>query len=344
MCPGRRLAAVLLCAAATAPAAAAGEAVVGDVPSYIWYYGCGPTAAGMIVGYWDAHGYPDLITAGDGTNSWTTNQQAVKDMIASPGHFRDYWPTPDRVPSEEDPYHADDCVADFMSGSRDPLKAGESYDTFQRLGLTGYAEDAGYGREAGYSFDSPCVSVGNLWDPFVASIDAARPVELFVDSTADGKADHFVTAIGYDDTPGAFRYACYNTYDHEVHWYAFACVAKGRPYGVATGTLFQVRLTGDTDTDGDVDFLDYLTVKANFGTEDASWEVGDFDGDWDVDFYDFLAVKENFGRVLGTGEAVPQDAAPEPGTLTLLSACAGLVLAGRRRCASGPFARLASDH
>ena len=87
-----------------------GVQVINDVPSYEWYHGCGPTAAGMIIGYWDAHGYDNLITAGDGTNSWATNQQAVKDMIASAGHIYDYVPTPDRTPTVGDPYHADDSV------------------------------------------------------------------------------------------------------------------------------------------------------------------------------------------------------------------------------------------
>jgi hypothetical protein len=30
------------------------------VPNYSYYEGCGPTAGGMIIGYWDAHGGPNL--------------------------------------------------------------------------------------------------------------------------------------------------------------------------------------------------------------------------------------------------------------------------------------------
>ena len=75
--------------------------VIPDVPSYLWYNGCGPTAAGMIVGYWDAHGYDNLIP---GSNDWAANTQAIKDMIASPGHIRDYASSPDRVATAEDPY------------------------------------------------------------------------------------------------------------------------------------------------------------------------------------------------------------------------------------------------
>ena len=32
-----------------------------QVPAYSAYYGSGPTAGMMILAYWDAHGYPDLI-------------------------------------------------------------------------------------------------------------------------------------------------------------------------------------------------------------------------------------------------------------------------------------------
>ncbi|MDY0129615.1 MAG: C39 family peptidase, partial [Methanosarcina vacuolata] len=31
-----------------------------DVPGYIWRNGCSPTAAGMVLGYWDVHGYPNF--------------------------------------------------------------------------------------------------------------------------------------------------------------------------------------------------------------------------------------------------------------------------------------------
>jgi autotransporter-associated beta strand protein len=219
-------------------AASASVVTIPDVPSYIWYYGCGPTAAGMIVGYWDAHGYPDLITAGDGTNSWVTNQQAVKDMIASPGHIRDYWgygKGMDRVATPSDPYHPGDCVADSEWASRGSFLAdGESFDIAQPTGLVGYFQSRGYmDARSSYAYYSTF-----LWDTLVAQTQAARPMEFYVDSSGDGKADHFVTVVGYDDAPGARKYAALNTYDHDVHWYSWASVASGQSYGVASGTYF----------------------------------------------------------------------------------------------------------
>ena len=63
------------------------EIVLTDVPSYIWHHGCSPTSGMMVFGYWDAHGYPDLIP---GSNDWETNQDNIKNSIASEGHINDY--------------------------------------------------------------------------------------------------------------------------------------------------------------------------------------------------------------------------------------------------------------
>ncbi|KAF5430822.1 Peptidase C39 like family protein [Candidatus Methanophagaceae archaeon] len=40
--------------------------VINDVPNYPWYRGCSPTAAGMVLGYWESHGYPDFPTGTEG--------------------------------------------------------------------------------------------------------------------------------------------------------------------------------------------------------------------------------------------------------------------------------------
>ena len=203
---------------------------ISGVPSYIWYNGCGPTAAGMIVGYWDAHGFGNLIP---GTNDWNTNQQAVKDMIASPGHIYDYVPSPDRTPTAEDPYHTSDCVADFNYCSRLPDKYGWSYYSYQDDGLRNYALYRGY---AGSTANN--VTYSSLWDDFVAAIDNNHPVELLVDTDGNGSTDHFVTAVGYDDTPGAYRYACFDTWYHTIRWESYRGLANGSPWGIHGGTFF----------------------------------------------------------------------------------------------------------
>jgi len=217
------------------------EKTISGVPSYEWYGGCGPTAAGMIIGYWDAHGSGNLITAGDGSNSWTTNQVAVKAMIASDGYFEDWFPDPDRTPP---PYHADDCVADFMQASRGAgVVPGWSSASMQDDGMVGYAVDCGYA-------DAECewLYYNHLWGRFVAEIDISRPMEFYVDVTDDGEAEanHLVTAVGYryggDDpeNPVDPEYACYDTYYHVLHWYDFRPPSADYTYGIETGTWFVV--------------------------------------------------------------------------------------------------------
>ena len=60
--------------------AAPGEVVLADVPAYKWRDGCAPTAVGMVIGYWDAHGYPDLASG-----EVTVENVASQQMIASHG-------------------------------------------------------------------------------------------------------------------------------------------------------------------------------------------------------------------------------------------------------------------
>ena len=304
--------------------------IIDGVPGYLWYHGCGPTAGGMIAGYWDAHGFGGLIS---GTNDWLTNQVAVKEMVASPGHIRDYAPTPDRTATPADPYHADDCLADFMECSKGRLAHGDSLDTKQGGGLVKYFQFRGYPDATAY-----WRFVWGLWGDFTASIEAGRPVELFVDRDADGQADHFVAAFGYDDDdPTAPKYLCYNTDDREPHWYGFAPVAPGLGWGVYTGTLFDPGpLAGDADGDGDVDVRDYLTVKAGLGlAAGARWSEGDFDADGDVDEQDLDRLAENFGLDVPGGVfsgAVPL--APEPAGAAILAGGACLLLRRRRRRAA----------
>ncbi len=49
-------------APAQEPRRTAGDVLINDVPAFSWCYGCSPTAAGMMMGYYDRHGYPNLYT------------------------------------------------------------------------------------------------------------------------------------------------------------------------------------------------------------------------------------------------------------------------------------------
>jgi hypothetical protein len=207
-----------------ASAATAGVVEISDVPSYEWYRGCGPTAGGMVMGYWDGQGYEDLVT---GSNSWATNEANVKAMIASQEHYDDYWDA-DAPP----PHHADNCVADFMGTSRDPKGNGQTAENNLYFGMVEYAKYRGYEHANGWY--SP---FGGLWDIFVAEIDADRPMVFAVDTNGDGDANHCVTVFGYDDTDGAERYYYYDpNYLDDQRDAAFQPV--GHTFGISSGTWF----------------------------------------------------------------------------------------------------------
>lgn len=224
--------------------------VISGVPSYIWYHGCGPTSLGMIIGYWDARWMENLIP---GSNDWDTNQQAIKDVIASPGHIADYalyegvddsdpeqwpysYPKPDL--SELDPAaaHPDDSLADFSktSWSSIGMKHGWGFFSTQTRGLQYYGLSRGYPAFVRLQyFHAP------LWDEFVVEIDAGRPVQFIVDTTGDARTDHFVTVIGYDSTPGDLKYAAYTTWDHDLHWFRYQYLGAGLHWGVHGATFFE---------------------------------------------------------------------------------------------------------
>jgi hypothetical protein len=193
----------------------------------------------MVIGYYDAHGFPNMITGGDGSNSWTVNQQAVKDMIASPGHITDYWGVDKPQPP---PRHLDNCVADFMGTSRDPYPDGATPENYIVTGLKGYARYAGYANAGGgWCYYEPGYSSG-LWAKFRSEIDRGRPMVLYVDSTADGVADHFVPAFGYrydgiPTNPINPQYRA-NTTGNVEDWFPFVSVSTNRVFAIKAGTWF----------------------------------------------------------------------------------------------------------
>ncbi len=108
-----------------------------------------------------------------------------------------------------------------------------------------------------------------------------------------------------------------------------------RSYFTGDGSLHVVlvRLPGDTNLDGVVDVMDYITVKQNFGmTSGAQWKDGNFTVDTvgdggTVDWADLQILMANFGHCGGTG--APAAPTPEPGSVMLLMFGAAALL--RRR-------------
>ncbi len=211
------------------------QAVIADVPAYNWHHGCGPTAAGMVVGYWDMQGYPDLIP-GDST----TQTAAVNSAIASTEHYDDYSVPIDNPGtgilsdrSELGGAHSpNNCIADWMETSWSLNNSYYGWSHFSRVddAIDSYCDSVGY-----TDFVTTNETWGAFtWDDFTAEIDGDRPMVFLVDTNADGDTDHFVTAIGYDDA--LMRYACYDTYDANVHWYDFAQIDAGQDWGIHGAT------------------------------------------------------------------------------------------------------------
>lgn len=229
------------------------QTIVG-VPGYAWRHGCGPTAVGMVVGYWDTHGYPDLFP---GNASFQTAE--VSQGIASQGsgvrgggvqrHYEDYSLPMDSstamISDSSQTYpvgcHPDDCIADFMhtSWSADGNKYGWSWSSRVIPSFTSYVTL----RNPSYAFtcSSYYMSGGSLnWTVVTNEIAHNRPMVFLVDSDGDGSTDHFVTVVGYSDSPTR-QYGCLDTwypYD-QVRWCTFQGMSSSYAWGVWGGWSFQ---------------------------------------------------------------------------------------------------------
>jgi hypothetical protein len=103
--------------------------IIEGVPTSRWTYGCAATAAGMIFGYYDRNGYPDVYTGpkntgvaplrGLGRRTALIVSKKGLDKNRSWGHVNDYWERygysgPDPYVIEGQQEHTWDCVADFL--------------------------------------------------------------------------------------------------------------------------------------------------------------------------------------------------------------------------------------
>jgi len=233
------------------------QVTLDDVPAYRWRHGCGPTAVGMVLGYYDVNGYVDLIPGPAETQTDDVNQAiASGGTWTSPNppgselHFEDYCiPKDDHVPNRiDDDYitagrtpHPDDCVADYMDTSKSTrdLPYGWSYNSDIGPAFVAYVgqQNLGYGPVHTYY---PWEGSVLTWNVVKDEIDNGRPMVFLVDSDGNGGTDHFVTVVGYRVNNSIQEYGCLDTWAPAeiIRWEEFQGMSDGVPWGIHSGHAF----------------------------------------------------------------------------------------------------------
>ncbi len=215
---------------------------------YDWWYGCSPTSAGMLIGYYDVMGYSNLVPGGNAENStYGTGPYLANDAIASSGHISDFYsglsPSDGYGLSGDDaaePWHSFNCLADFMGTSQDaygnsngqtsfwfysdnsPLTASDLYsygpDYYNSDGMYGigeYIDYAGYDTTILYSqyiYGYNEISAGFTYEQYKAEIDAGRGVLIHVEG-------HSMYGYGYNSaTNSVLLHDTWSSGQHSMVW------------------------------------------------------------------------------------------------------------------------------
>ena len=231
------------------------------VPGYLWRHGCGPTALGMVLGYYDMQGLDNLYPGDASTQTEAVNQGiASQRSAANPGHYEDYSlpddsghsnPLPDRSEPPAGDEHAHDSIADFMktSWSSENNFYGWSWSSHMGPAFVSYVDLRTPWVSASYSEHRMGLS-GNLdWNLLTNEIDNNRPMIFLVDTDANGGTDHFVTVVGYRDVPSQ-QYGCLDTWSpvSTIRWCDFEEMAPGQDWGIWGGWSFLVEVDSTAPT------------------------------------------------------------------------------------------------
>ena len=228
------------------------DGLILNVPAYLWRHGCGPTAVGMVIGYYDTHGF-NLIP-GDATTQTAAVDQAIasEDSPGNPQHYEDYSepmdtgqssPLPDRSELPDGDEHISNCVADFMETSFSSRGNFYGWSWSSDIGnaFMEYVISTNPSYAPSYAM---YVSTNLTWNVLTTEIDANRPMVFLVDTDGNGGTDHFVTVIGYRDSLGYPEYACLDTWSSTIRWEPFEYMAAGTPWGIWGGWCFGLTVSG----------------------------------------------------------------------------------------------------
>ena len=256
---------------------------LGNGGDYEWYYGCSPTSAGMLMGYYDRNGYDGLTydnlvpggVAETTTFPTTGSGHLVGNAIASSGHIADFWVGYGQ--SGNDPLASgrtipDDfnCLADFMGTSQDNLDTSNSihnpdgstmfyssgnstpltYTTIESSGYDYYNSSGMYGiyeyvTYAGYGVAS--LYHQNTYNEYSGGFD-------FDDAKAEIDAGrpflvhiegHTMLGYGYDDpTDTLYVHDTWTEGQHEMIWDSNPMYSGGGHSDLALVSVTAMELTG----------------------------------------------------------------------------------------------------
>jgi hypothetical protein len=194
------------------------EKMIDGVPKYNWRFGCVPTTLGVIIGYYDSHGFPSLIP-GDAQYE----NYIVDSIIASNEHYFDYslpLDTNDLIikdKSETGDAHSSNCLADFLktSWSSENMKYGDTKITYVPLVFKNYFE---FFYPQYIASSSIIYYYDYIWQIYKSEIDKNEPVMIVVDTDGDVINDHVVAGIGYDEGPENYFFAIDNGKFGKFKW------------------------------------------------------------------------------------------------------------------------------
>jgi len=232
----------------------AAPVVIAGVPDYLWRHGCGPTAVGNVVGYYDSHGFDDLITGDANTQTYDTNQAMASggdsgnpNPAGSEKHYEDYSRPQDddtNFPIIADDYitavripHANDCIGDYQDTSKSTRNNRYGWGWSNDLGpsFTGYVNQKNASYNPTYTEYSPVSGNALTWAVLTNEINNNRPMVFLVDSEGDGLADHFVTVVGYDVATSQYGFLdTWNVIPVGIRWETFQGIGNG-PWSIWGG-------------------------------------------------------------------------------------------------------------
>ncbi len=275
-----------------------------SVPAFNWTYGCSATAAGMIFGYYDRNGYPDIYTGtvdggvcpmnnsvwGSTTYSKTTcgecpfvaSHQGIEGRSGR-GHVDDYWidygnSGPDPYVNNWSEHTPKDCTADFMGTSMSKYKNSDGATTFYLNPggdpLYDPQEDNDGCHGMRLFVESRGYSVTENYTQYIKGHGGNTKGYTFANYKSDIDAGcpvmihvsgHSMTGVGYDDAGGIEKIYIHDTWDYDTHEMLWGgSYDNMEHYGVTV-----LRISGDPPVPKPSDSWTIEKLKAKIGWKES---------------------------------------------------------------------------